>query len=157
MVLSRPLDYTGPIVGERRAGSTRGTPSDRGRVRALSDQDALVASGLLPDIDFCTHALELSTRGRLVGAEHRATCAVCHRRWRVEEARLQPWRPMVHERAAALIPDMAAAFTSDGRAGHYRSFYAHVARCADCERRLAELTFAQTLPAPKHTPLAVRR
>jgi len=99
--------------------------------------------GLLVGVDFCAHALELSEQGRVVEAAHLTTCAVCVRRWRVTEAELQPWAPMGHEPAADIIPDMARAFGLSERDERYRPFYAHLARCPDCERQLARLTFDQ--------------
>jgi len=117
---------------------------------------ALLERGLIQGVDFCSHAVRLSAIGRVVAAEHLARCAVCLRRWRVTEAELQPWAPMEHDSAQVLIPEMAAAFASPERGETYRPFYAHVARCAECERRLAELTYDSTLPAPDLRPLDVR-
>jgi hypothetical protein len=109
-----------------------------------ADERALVEAGLLPGVDFCRHALRCTARGRLVGPRHLAACAVCLRRWRVTEAELQGWRPMTHERAQRVMEDVAAAFAGADRDEVYRPFYAHVARCGACERRLAELTFDRT-------------
>jgi hypothetical protein len=119
----------------------------RGREHRPATERALVERGLLPGLDFCVRALRSSTRGRVVGAKHLATCAVCLRRWRVTEAELQGWMPMPHDRAASVMADMAAAFAVTDRNDAYRPFYAHVARCNRCERRLAELTFDVELAA----------
>jgi hypothetical protein len=109
----------------------------------MADEQSLIEAGLLPGIDFCRQALSWSAVGRLPGTRHLRRCAVCLRRWRVTEAELQGWPAMAHVRAAAILPDMAASFALADRNEHYRPFYAHVARCASCEHRLAELTFDQ--------------
>jgi hypothetical protein len=100
----------------------------------------LLDAGLRPGVDFCEHAVELSGRGRLVSTRHISQCPVCLRRWRVTEAELQPWMPMEHEQAVRAVLNMAAVFALDERDERYRPFYAHLARCPECERRLADLT-----------------
>ena len=136
------MDYADRVVGARRAG-----PRSSKRGRGTELREGLREQGLLAGVDFCVHALELSEQGRVVDAAHLATCAVCVRRWRVTEAELQPWVPMDHEQAAAIMPDMARAFGIGVRDERYRPFYAHIARCPDCERRLARLTFDQPVVA----------
>jgi hypothetical protein len=105
----------------------------------MQDEEGLVAQGLLPDVNFCRHALSLGDR--LPSAAHLQTCAVCLRRWRVTEAALQGWQPMTHRSAAARVRRMAAAFGSLERDEVYRAFYAHLADCRRCESALAALTF----------------
>lgn len=113
----------------------------------MAEEDRLIEAGLLPDIDFCRKALALSASGRLPDARHLSKCAVCLRRWRVTEAEAQGWLPMGHPAAAGAMRAMAAAFGSSERDDRYRAFYAHMAGCEACERRLAELTFESPLPA----------
>jgi len=105
----------------------------------MQDEEGLVAQGLLPDVDFCRHAVSLGDR--LPSAAHLRTCAVCLRRWRVTEAALQGWQPMTHRRAAARVRRMAESFTVPERDELYRAFYAHLAECRRCESALAVLTF----------------
>jgi hypothetical protein len=119
----------------------------------MAEEDRLIEAGLLPDIDFCRKALALSANGRVPDAKHLSTCAVCLRRWRVTEAELQDWLPMGHAAASELMRAMAAVFGSSERGDRYHAFYAHLAECDECERRLAELTFefpvaAVDLPIP---------
>jgi hypothetical protein len=101
----------------------------------------LLAQGLLPGVDYCEHALEVSEAGRLPDSEHVLGCAVCLRRWRVTEAELQGWEPMTHDAAIATVGPMAAMFSLSERDETYRRFYAHLATCLECEQRFAELTF----------------
>jgi len=129
----------------------------RRRRRPLPEQLRLIEAGLLPGIDFCEHALEESTRGRVVLPEHQAACAVCTRRWRVTEAELQGWAPMTHFHAERAMGDMAGVFTSSARGSVYRPFYAHLARCSACERQLAELTFDLAAPDRGREPLSALR
>jgi hypothetical protein len=119
----------------------------------MEEQRALADEGLTPGIDFCLHALEARDRCEVVQPAHLAGCAVCLRRWRVTEAELQPWPPMAHGHATAIMLEMAAAFGSVERGDAYRPFYAHVARCPECERRLARLTFDHPLPARERAAL----
>lgn len=109
----------------------------------MADEQALIEAGLLPGIDFCRYALKRSAAGRVPLAKHVQRCPVCLRRLWVTEAELQGWPPMMHVEAVAILPEMADAFGHAVRDERYQSFYAHVARCAGCERRLAELTFDQ--------------
>jgi hypothetical protein len=123
--------------------------SRRGRARSrMAEEDRLIEAGLLPDIDFCRKALALSANGRVPDAKHLSTCAVCLRRWRVTEAELLGWQAMGHAVAVDVMREMATAFPSAERDDRYRAFYAHVAVCGDCERRLAELTFESPLAVP---------
>jgi hypothetical protein len=118
-------------------------------------QSELGELGLLPGVDFCAYAVELNDHGSVVDADHLASCAVCLRRWRVTEAELQPWAPMDHERAADILPEMAGIFGRSERDDRYRPFYAHIAQCSECERRLARLTFDQ--PVPSHEEAVLHR
>jgi hypothetical protein len=111
-------------------------------------EDQLLEQGLLPGIDYCRHAVELSTRGRVPDAGHLLGCPVCLRRWRVTEAGIQGWQPMDHDQAIDGVTAMAELFATQERSGAYRGFYAHLASCTECERRLAELTFDASLPKP---------
>ncbi len=115
----------------------------------MQDEERLVEQGLLPDVDFCRHALGLGDR--LPDPAHLQSCPVCLRRWRVTEAALQGWEPMSHRRAAARVRRMASAFTASERTPDYRPFYAHLADCRRCERALAELTF-DLEPRPPDPP-----
>ncbi len=119
------------------------------KARVLEEED-LLDEGLLPNIDYCPHALRLADRGHLPRARHVGTCPVCLRRWRITEADLQGWAEMTHRRATALMSRMANAFATADRDERYRSFYAHLASCNRCEHRFAELTFdaAVSLPQP---------
>jgi hypothetical protein len=112
-----------------------------GRPPAGDAEVRLVEEGLLPGVDFCPHALQLNGLGRVPSAEHLLGCQVCLRRWRIVEAGLQGWEPMPHPQAVRTVDAMAAAFASPERKEDFRPFYAHLARCEVCERRLAELTF----------------
>jgi 5-formyltetrahydrofolate cyclo-ligase len=145
-----PVDYAEWIVGARQAGPgghAQGTPRGRGPRRRTDERQALGELGLMPGVDVCAHALELSARGQVVGREHLSRCAVCLRRWRLTEAELQPWTPMDHDEAAGIMTEMAAVFGFNERGERYRPFYAHVARCPACERHLARLTFNQAVPS----------
>jgi hypothetical protein len=137
MEARQAVHYAEWIVGERhagpRSGKRRGRSSERRR--------------LLAGVDFCEHARELADRGRVIEPGHLAVCAVCARRWRVTEAKLQAWAPLDHDEAAAIMPAMAEAFESAERDGRYRPFYAHLARCPTCEHEFARLTFARPVPA----------
>ena len=148
------------IVGDRRSRTRVGARgiSPGGRPgRSPDEERRLIQIGLLPGVDFCTHAVELNSHGRVVRPEHQAACAVCLRRWRVTEAELQGWQSLTHDGAERIVPDMAADFASAERDERYRPFYAHLARCAECERRLAELTFDQTLSTPDRELLTAAR
>lgn len=112
----------------------------------MHDERALIRAGLVEGRDFCAHALELSQHGRVPAPEHLTTCRVCIRRWRVTEAEFQGWTAMSHECALAVLPRMAAIFTSPERPEPYRAFYGHLARCAGCERQLAKLTVTRPEP-----------
>ena len=112
--------------------------------------------GLLPGIDYCSHAVELSTRGRVPEAAHLLGCPVCLRRWRVTEAGIQGWQPIDHDRAVEALGGMAERFPSPERDDSYRAFYAHIATCPACEKRLAELTFDATPLTPPGPPQDVR-
>src|SRR5215467_14061797 len=114
----------------------------------MHDERALIRAGLIPGRDFCAHALELSEHGRVPAPEHLTTCRVCIRRWRVTEAEFQGWIAMSHECSLAVLPGMAATFTSPERPEPYRAFYGHLARCAECERQLAKLTMIHPGPRP---------
>jgi hypothetical protein len=105
----------------------------------MQDEERLLDQGLLPDVDFCRHAVGL--RDRLPAVDHLDACAVCLRRWRVTEAAVQGWKPMSHRRAVVLMARMAEVFGSTERAADYRGFYAHLADCPRCESALAYLTF----------------
>lgn len=139
----RRLAVTISAVALLGAGSKLGAITGavvRGSRRSVDRERVLIRAGLLPGRDFCRHALALSARGRVPGLGHLRACPVCTRRWRVTEAELQGWVPMAHDRAQAVLGRMAAIFTVPERDEPYRPFYAHLARCAACERELGRLT-----------------
>ena len=143
-----PVHYADWVVGGTQQVGPRGR-----RRRQAGERRRLHELGMVAGVDFCEHALERSDEGRVVEAAHLATCAVCLRRWRVTEAELQPWVPMDHEQAAAILPNMADAFGSSERDGRYRPFYAHLAQCPECERRLARLTYFLSVRVPEEAAL----
>ena len=112
----------------------------------MQNEQGLVERGLLPDVDFCRHAVRLGDG--LPDPAHVRACPVCLRRWRVSEAALQGWVPMSHRQAIALVPRMAAGFSSAERPAGYSAFYAHLAGCRRCESALADLTVDLPPPPP---------
>src|ERR1700737_4556483 len=76
----RPTPAAGRTPRSMRAGSA--ASSVGGPTTWQATEEELLARGMLPAVDFCRFALQLSGGGRVPDADHILSCPICLRRWR---------------------------------------------------------------------------
>lgn len=108
-------------------------------------------------IDVCQEALELARKGELVSIEHLSICPICQRRFTIVRADTEGWTPISHQRATELMETMVANFVRNEEVAKEdrTGFYAHLAKCEDCEGDFASMIAAELSPDPQGNTTAL--